>query len=208
MGFCVTTVRDDPIDIPEAQRTLAAGWSPARRTEFATGRSCAHAALDQVGAPPGTLVLRDERGAPRWPAGFVGSITHTAGWTGAVAARTGWRHGIRSVGLDAEASAPLPRGVLDVVASRRERRDLAHLELVDPATPWDAVLFTAKEATYKAWYPLTGTVLSHDDIDVRITADGRFTARASAAARGTQAVPVRGRWVLGSGVVLSLGVVD
>ena len=142
--------------------------------------------------------------------GFVGSITHTVGWTGAVAARGGWRRGIRSVGLDAEAAVPLPPGVIDVVASRRERGDLEHLGTLGPATPWETVLFTAKEATYKAWYPLTGIVLSHGDIEVRLSGDSCFTAVVrTGAARGARgALRVRGRWAVGPRVVVSLGVVD
>lgn len=121
----------------------------------------------------------------------------------------GWRAGIRSIGLDAEAAGPLPPGVLDVVASRRERADLERLATLDPPTAWDTVLFTAKEATYKAWYPLTGVVLAHDDIDVHLFADGRFAAEARATTAGTRTTHrVRGRWRLGAGVVVSLGVVD
>lgn len=141
--------------------------------------------------------------------GFVGSITHTAAWTGAVATRRGWRAGIASIGLDAEAAEPLPAGVLDVVASSREQADIKRLATIDPGTSWDTVLFTAKEATYKAWYPLTGVVLVHDDIDVHLFADGRFVAEARATAAGTRTTHrVRGRWGLGAGVVVSLGVVD
>ena len=141
---------------------------------------------------------------------LVGSITHTAGWTAAVAGRRGWRAGIRSIGLDAEAAAALPPGVLEVVASRPEQREIEHLESADPGTPWDTVLFTAKEATYKAWYPLTAVVLSHDDVDVQLSRDGRFSAAVrlstGRAARGARRV--RGRWTVGPRVVVSLGVVD
>jgi 4'-phosphopantetheinyl transferase EntD len=193
-----------------AEAPLVTQALPARRSEFATGRWCARHALGQVGAPADVPLLADERGAPRWPLGFVGSISHTAGWTGAVAARAGWWRGIRSVGLDAESAAPLPPGVLDVVASRRERSDLERLESSDAATPWDTVVFTAKEATYKAWYPLTGLLLSHDDVEVRLLEGRRFAAevRACAAPGARRALHVRGRWALGPRVVVSLAVVD
>ena len=202
-----THVGEGALSVSEA--LLVTDALPARRSEFATGRWCARHALDQVGAPPDVPLLADDRGAPRWPVGFEGSIAHTAGWTGAVAARTGWRRGIRSVGLDAESAAPLPPGVLDVVASRRERSHLERLDHLDAATPWDTVVFTAKEATYKAWYPLTGILLSHDDVEVRLLEGRRFVAevRASAAPGARGALHVRGRWTLGPRVVLSLGVV-
>lgn len=197
-------------DLLSAEEALVSGTHRARRSEFATGRWCARHALDQVGAPQDLPLLADGRGAPRWPAGFVGSITHTPGWTGAVAAHAGRRRGIRSVGLDAETAAPLPPGVLDVIATRRERDEHERLVTLDPATPWDTVLFTAKEATYKAWYPLTGTVLDHDAVGVRVARDGRFTsvARAGVGSGARPSLRVRGRWALGSRVVVSLAVVD
>lgn len=209
IGFCATGSPADENDLTEAEGVLVVGASPTRRSEFATGRWCARAALAQVGAGAGRPLLRDDHGAPSWPTGYVGSITHTAGWTAAVATGCRRRSGIRSIGLDAEAAGPLPPGVLDVVASRREQADLERLATLDPDTAWDTVLFTAKEATYKAWYPLTGVVLAHDDIDVHLRADGRFDGTARATAAGPRTTHrVRGRWGLGPGVVVSLGVVD
>jgi 4'-phosphopantetheinyl transferase EntD len=127
-----------------------------------------------------------------------------------VAARSGWRSGIRSIGLDAEAAVPLPAGVLDVVASHHERTGLERLGSLDPDTPWDTVLFTAKEAAYKAWYPLTGVVLAHDDIEVRLSGDRLFVAEVRAPAatgHAEECLRVRGRWALGLRRVVSLGVV-
>ncbi len=150
-------------------------------------------------------ILADEHGAPVWPAGVVGSISHTAGWTGAVAARRGRHGGIASIGLDAEVAAPLPDGVLEVVATEAERTALAHLGRADTDVPWDAVLFAAKEATYKAWYPLTGVVLHHEQVAVVLTADGRFRAEARDGIR--MPCRVRGRWRAGPDVVLTLAVI-
>ena len=208
--MCATETHVDERELLGEERALVAGALPARRSEFATGRWCARVALGQVAGARDLPLLHDEHGAPLWPPGFVGSITHTAGWTAAVAGRRGWRAGIRSIGLDAEAAAALPPGVLEVVASRPEQREIERLGSAEPGTPWDTVLFTAKEATYKAWYPLTAVVLSHDDIDVRLSRDGRFSAavRLSTGRAARGAHRVRGRWTVGPGVVVSLGVVD
>ena len=188
-----------------AERLYVPGAPPSRRLEFATGRWCARQALAQVGAPTDAPLTAHRSGAPKWPTGFIGSITHTAGWTGAVAAGRGFR----AIGLDAEAAAPLPAGVLDVISSRRERDDVERLGALDPGVPWDTVLFTAKEAAYKAWFPMTGIVLSHDDIEVRLARDARFTAvaRAGTAAGPRSGLGVRGQWALGPRAVISLAVV-
>ena len=195
------------------ERALVEGATPERTAEFASGRHCARLALscldpDHLGVP----LLRDGRGAPEWPRGVVGSITHCAGWTGAVVARSrGSRHGrgVRALGLDAEPIAALPAGVVEVVASHDERRALERLGAEQPGIPWDTLLFSAKEATYKAWYPLTGILLDHQSIEVDLTSTGAFTGVAAAYdASGRQVVHrVRGRWGLGPRVLIALGVV-
>ena len=96
----------------------------------------------------------------------------------------------RAIGLDAEPIAPLPAGVLDVVASAGEREAVARLGGERPGIPWDTLLFSAKEATYKAWYPLTGAVVGHDAVRVELSPAGAFTAVATADdASGREVVP-------------------
>jgi 4'-phosphopantetheinyl transferase EntD len=196
-----------------AERALIDGATAQRTAEFATGRHCARLAL--ISLDPrltGTPLLRDRRGAPQWPRGVVGSVAHCPGWTGAVVARSRGSRlgpGVRAIGLDAEPIAPLPTGVLGIVASQEEREVLARLGGEQPGIPWDTLLFSAKEATYKAWYPLTGIVLSHSAVDVALSASGTFTGVAAAYdAPGREVVHrVRGRWALGPRVVIALGVV-
>jgi 4'-phosphopantetheinyl transferase EntD len=59
---------------PEEERHLRSA-QPKRRAEFAAGRWCAREALRRLGAPVGPL-HRTSLGAPIWPEGFQGSITH------------------------------------------------------------------------------------------------------------------------------------
>ena len=212
LGFAAT---DEPVAgdllLPE-ERALVATASPQRTAELTAGRHCARLALAALDPSlPRMPLLADARGAPLWPAGFVGSITHCPGWTGAVAARSTrpvLGRGIRGIGLDAEPLEPLPPGVLDVIASRSEREALAALAAARPGIPWDRLLFSAKEATYKAWYPLTEVVVGHDAVRVELSPSGSFTGVASADDASGRAVriAVRGRWVLGPRVLVALGV--
>ncbi len=195
------------------ERSLVEGAGEDRLAEFAAGRHCAHLALASLDPRlAGMPVLRDRRGAPRWPSGVVGSVTHCAGWTGAVVARSRvsrFGRGVTAIGLDAEPIGPLPAGVVEVVASVEERQALARLGAERPGIPWDTLLFSAKEATYKAWYPLTGSVVGHDAVRVELSPAGGFTAVASADdATGQPAtVKVHGRWRIGPQVIVVLGVV-
>ena len=195
------------------ERELVREAAAERLAEFAAGRHCARLALASLDPRlAGMPVLRDGRGAPEWPSGVVGSVTHCAGWTGAVVARSrgSWLgRGVTGIGLDAEPIGPLPAGVLDVVASVEEREALARLGGERPGIPWDTLLFCAKEATYKAWYPLTGSVVGHDAVRVELSPAGGFTAVASADdATGQPAtLKVHGRWRIGPRVVVVLGVI-
>jgi 4'-phosphopantetheinyl transferase EntD len=103
--------------------------------------------------------------------------------------------------------------VLEVVASADEREALRRLAALGgerSGIPWDTLLFAAKEATYKAWYPLAGTVVGHDAVHVELSPSGSFSAvaRADDALGRVATHRVRGRWVVGPRVLVVLGVVD
>ena len=147
--------------------------SDKRRREFTAGRECARIALGKLGVVP-VPILIGVRGAPQWPPGIVGSITHCDGYRAAAAA---YASDVAAIGMDAEPDDPLPRGVLDVISLSAERARLAALAGERPAVCWDRLLFSAKESVYKAWFPLTGRWLGFEDADVTISPDGTFTAR-------------------------------
>jgi hypothetical protein len=79
-----------------------------RRNEFATARACARDALAKLGMPP-VPIVPGLRGAPQWPPGVVGSITHCAGYRASAVARD---RDVVTVGLDAEPHDDLPPGEL------------------------------------------------------------------------------------------------
>ncbi|MFF0188107.1 4'-phosphopantetheinyl transferase [Streptomyces sp. NPDC005244] len=151
---------------PEEQALLTRAVAKRRR-EFATVRLCARRAMEKLGVPPAP-VLPGERGAPQWPAGLVGSMTHCDGYSAAALARS---TDLASLGIDAEPHKGLPAGVLDAIALPAESDRLARLRARTPAVHWDRLLFSAKESVYKAWFPLTGEWLdfSEADIDISVT---------------------------------------
>ncbi len=174
-----------------------------RRREFTTARHCARRALSALGLPPAPIGT-GERGAPRWPPGIVGSITHCAGYRAAAAARAG-RY--LTIGLDAEPDEPLPAGVLAAIASDSERCGLGRLAELAPGPCWDRLLFSAKETVYKAWFPVTGRRLDFDDADITINAAaGTFEARLLVApplAGGVPLASFSGRWLARDGLLLT-----
>jgi 4'-phosphopantetheinyl transferase EntD len=166
-----------------------------RRNEFITVRYCARLALGELGVPP-VPILKGEKGEPCWPDGVVGSLTHTEGFRGAAVGRAGQ---VRSVGIDAEPHGVLPDGVLDAVSLPEERREL---EVLGAGLHWDRILFCAKEATYKAWFPLTRRWLGFEDAHIVFDVDsdgtsGEFVSTIlidPAALSGPPLTELRGRW--------------
>jgi len=146
---------------PEEEACVARAVD-SRRREFTTGRYCARAALVRLGLVP-AAIIKGARGAPHWPDGVVGSITHCAGYRGAAVARTA---DMLAIGIDAEPNEPLPGGVTELVSLPGERARLASLADAFPRVAWDRLLFSAKESVYKAWAPITGSFLDFVEADV------------------------------------------
>ncbi|MGZ3181897.1 MAG: 4'-phosphopantetheinyl transferase family protein [Telluria sp.] len=137
---------------------------PRRRAEFTAGRNAARAALASLGLAPAPILVGTRR-APVFPAGVTGSITHTAGFCAAAVARCGE---VLAVGIDAEGVKPLPAELAPLILRPEEQGG---------NLPYAGKLaFSAKEAFYKAWFPLHGTELDFLDVRVGIEpAHGSFT---------------------------------
>ncbi|GAA2345393.1 4'-phosphopantetheinyl transferase family protein [Dactylosporangium salmoneum] len=203
-------VRETAADLSEPllpqEEPFVARAVDKRRREFTTVRACARSALAGLGVPP-VPILPGDRGAPGWPPGIVGSMTHCDGYRAAAVAR---RDDIRSIGIDAEPDAPLPGGVLESVA-RPAERDMVRRLAAEPAAHWDRLLFSAKESVYKAWFPLTGAWLGFEDAEILIDPAGRtFTARLLVPWPARDTPPLHrldGRWVRRDGLVISAIVV-
>jgi 4'-phosphopantetheinyl transferase EntD len=202
---------DDPphlVPLPEEEALIARAVDK-RRNEFVTARHCARVALEQLGLPPAPI-LKGEKGEPQWPRGVVGSLTHCTGYRGAVVGRS---PAVRSVGIDAEPHDVLPDGVLNAVSLSAERREIAALPV---GLHWDRILFCAKEATYKAWFPLTERWLGFEDAHISFDLDaagvdgegarGTFVSRIlidPVARFGPPLTELSGRWSVAGGLALT-----
>ncbi|MEU1268656.1 4'-phosphopantetheinyl transferase superfamily protein [Streptomyces sp. NPDC005799] len=157
----------EPAPLYAEEAAVVAQAVPKRRREFALVRACARRAMEKLGVPP-RPVLPGERGAPVWPAGLVGSMTHCEGYSAAALVRAA---DLASLGIDAEPHGPLPDGVLDAVSLPGEADRLRRLADEHPEVHWDRLLFSAKESVYKAWFPLTGRWLEFTEADIEVFVD-------------------------------------
>lgn len=176
-----------------------------RRAEFSTVRWCARRALAELGVDPAPI-LPGLRGAPGWPAGVVGSMTHCAGYRAAVVARSSTTI---SLGIDAEPNRPLPDGVLGVISRPEERQHLAELRRRHQGH-WDRLLFTIKESVYKTWFPLAERWLDFAEASVRIEpATGTFRAELLVPPPdGTELTAFAGRFAQNQELVVSAIVLE
>lgn len=124
-----------------------------RKLEFLAGRHCAREALRALvpDRTPEPIAIADDRG-PRWPPGFVGSISHSHGVASAAVARC---DDARAIGLDIEILIP------EAAANEIRRTISTPREIVAStrALDWSerlvlTVIFSAKETIFKCLYPL------------------------------------------------------
>ncbi|WBB77581.1 4'-phosphopantetheinyl transferase superfamily protein [Micromonospora sp. WMMD882] len=157
--------------LPAERACLGERAVESRRRDFTAGRVCARRAMTDLGLPAVAVPSADDR-SPVWPAGVVGTITHTKGYAAAAAARA---DEIRSVGMDAEQHKILDAGVLRLICLSEELDRCARL----PAgISWPALVFSAKETVYKVWHPVVGTWLDFHHAHIEIDPDaGSWTAR-------------------------------
>ncbi|WP_217211463.1 4'-phosphopantetheinyl transferase [Streptomyces sp. AC550_RSS872] len=199
-AVAVAETRDDPPHAPllDGESEIVSRAVEERRREFAAVRWCARRALADLGVGP-VPILPGERGAPVWPEGLVGSMTHCDGYRGAAVARVS--DGVLAVAVDAEPHLPLPDGVLGVMALPAERLRIADMGRFDPEVHWDRLLFSMKECVYKAWFPLTRTWLGFEQADITIEHGGTFSARLPAADPAVPADGFTGRWLVEEGLI-------
>lgn len=187
---------------PEEEKIMAHAVE-SRRREYAAVRNCAHACLRRLGYVPAPI-MPGVGGAPTWPAGVQGSLTHCAGYA---AAAVGSLARISAIGIDAEPDAPLPDGVLDLVATPTERDRLAGIQVETDNPNWDRLLFSAKEAVYKAWFPLVHEWLDHQAAEILFEPQaGTFAALLSRDGLVVNGRPIRrvqGRWVRDRGILMT-----
>lgn len=138
-----------------------------RQQEFARGRASAAKLL--LGFDVNERVEANKDRSPKWPAGIVGSISHSKRWTWVAAAREA---AIRSVGVDTETVAsPGVCGSIEMQIASHDEWANATLDGLSREQTF-TIVFSAKEAFYKCWYPQSKVFFDFDAAHVQfVTAD-------------------------------------
>lgn len=144
----------------EEETRLLHRLPPAQHPTFVAGRAAAGRALGLLGVDG--PVLRDGR-RPLFPVGTRGSISHTTGPIGASIATT--NPDVVTVGIDLERTDRLGRGADRLVCTARERLWIARARRPESRL---SVLFSAKEAIYKALDAISPRPPVFHDVEIRL----------------------------------------
>ena len=176
-----------------------------RQLDFAAGRVLARSALEALGIR-GFPLLSDPRGAPLWPPGIAGSITHTrrvgAGFAGVAAAPL---TAVRSLGVDAEDEDGLTEDLWPSVLRDEERAHLAALPAGERRAA-ASLIFSAKESYYKLQYALTGQFLDFMAATIEVDPSAgtfRVLVRQEAGTEFRPGDVLHGRFVRRDGIVVT-----
>lgn len=173
----------------DAERPAMARAVPKRVLEFAAGRTAARAAMIDIGFEPAAIPMGEDR-APIWPDGMIGSIAHCD--TVAIAVVTS-KAPLNSIGIDVEENTPLPSDLWDTICTEKELAWLA-THPTDQQGLLAKQIFTAKEASYKAQYPLTGRLIGFDAVEINL--------EGSSFAAQIDQRRYSGQWVMAADVML------
>jgi 4'-phosphopantetheinyl transferase EntD len=164
VGHRLITVGDENALLPEEARAFERAVDRVRRASGAA-RLVARSLLNRLGHEMVALP-KSPAGPAVWPEGIVGSLAHDS--RVAVAA-VGRRENVESVGIDVEPAEILPEDLLDFVTTPKERTQ------IDSDPYRGRLFFVAKEAAYKAVYPLDRMLLDHHDVEVDLAAQQATT---------------------------------
>ena len=162
----IVELEDDAVDsalaaLPAAEQAHAATLSVIRRRELIGGRTALHDALAALA--PGladTALLADDRGAPKLPPGWVGSVSHKGRRAVALVAPAVDDGG--RVGVDLELAAPSRQDIARWILTARELASL--VDRGRGAT----LRFSIKEAIYKAVDPFVRRYVGFTEVELDV----------------------------------------
>ncbi len=152
-----------PTGFPEPSGRQEKDYKTHRKIDFDAGRKMAGRCLETLGCPDHAIGRGPHR-EPIWPDGITGSITHTDGLVIAVACEVPAMASL-GVGIDAERLGSVEEDVYETVFTKKERLFLARVNAAD-RTLWATCTFSAKEAFFKAQFPLTRGFVDFPDVEI------------------------------------------
>ena len=142
------SVNEEMLDIPNfVEKTT-------REQEYSLGRYCAKQAINAIGIDCNEI-QSSSYGFPIWPKGIVGSISHSKGTCLSAVAKS---KDFEAIGIDVEQFNRMKERSVERIAHPKEIAEIG--SDLKKAT----LLFSIKEAFYKAQFPIYKTPLNFKDL--------------------------------------------
>ena len=147
------------------EHDLTQRMSSKRLGTFLHGRHCAREALGQLGRAK-VAIGQGCDGEPLWPAGIVGSISHSGTYAAAAVAED---HRFSGIGLDLEDCLPLESNMVNLLCRASEVADLTSDQKIAER---GKLLFSIKESIYKCIWPSVQCFVDYCEVAVKLDASG------------------------------------
>ena len=142
------SVNEEMLDIPNFKEKTT------REQEYSLGRYCAKQAINAIGIDCNEI-QSSSYGFPIWPKGIVGSISHSKGTCLSAVAKS---ENFQTIGIDVEQFNRMKERSLERITHPKEIAEIG--SDLKKAT----LLFSIKEAFYKAQFPIYKTHLNFKDL--------------------------------------------
>lgn len=151
-GVGVTDPRDPAEGLWPDEAPVIARALEKRQRDFAAGRRAAREAMVALGVAPAAIPQGEQR-EPVWPQGLIGSISHCRTCCIATVAHA---RAHRTIGIDIEPATPLDPDLIPLICTDGEQN---WLQTQPDRNLAAKQIFSAKEAVYKAQFPLSREVI-------------------------------------------------
>ncbi|MBL7692337.1 MAG: 4'-phosphopantetheinyl transferase superfamily protein [Flavipsychrobacter sp.] len=156
----IQRVENCSADLTAAERNCILGEPLKRVNEFSTGRVLIRTLLAKFGVM-GLSVLPGRNGAPMWPEGFTGSVSHSDEYCFVTVTNCA----AVSLGVDVQKVVPVTVDFTDMILTDRERKAVAEEQYME-RNVWTNMLFSAKESVFKSLSPKMQAITDFRDVEI------------------------------------------
>ncbi len=157
---CRSITAGDELQLTPAESASLRKSNNLVRRASGAARIVARELLSETGTHSFVELPRSTSGAPQWPRGYIGSLSHNHDFAVAAVAPSSVA---ASIGIDIEPAIALPVEILEIISTFEERKQ------IDGNLLSARLLFCIKEAVYKATHPIDGIFLEPHDVEICMT---------------------------------------
>jgi len=141
-----------------------------RQCEYLAGRYCARVCLQKLSQEQGfavsdIMVGTGKNREPLWPQGVIGSISHSNQFAITIVSHSAKSYLGLGVDIEEQMKPDLALSLCEQIMSKREKLQFNHLSKIC-FEDFVSLVFSAKEALFKALFPTVGVYLEFDSSEL------------------------------------------